>query len=198
MTRILPSTLHGILSAVPTSFKNSIVVILINLDRRSTLINRWNTSIIRIIGYQKSIKIKTPYGHNTDIQSLRAGFCGGGGNIMELAEGGSYGRRYGRRWAHVTLTWLGSVYNSSRGCLSFLFLFSSFVSSLIDNPIVQACLHPSCCARASIDWVANILVFILASHIYTPGYLLEYLPSKASLLDLLFLSLGVSLLCFLP
>ena len=33
----------------------------------------------------------------------------------------------------------------------FSFPFSSFVSSLIDNPIVQACLYPSCCAHASID-----------------------------------------------
>ena len=31
------------------------------------------------------------------------------------------------------------------------FLFSSFVSSLIDNPIVQACLHSYCCAHASVD-----------------------------------------------
>ena len=39
-----------------------------------------------------------------DIQSLRAGFCGGGGNIAALAGSGSYSRRYSRRRAHVTLT----------------------------------------------------------------------------------------------
>ena len=31
-----------------------------------------------MISYWKSIKIKTPYSYNTDIQSLRAGFFGGG------------------------------------------------------------------------------------------------------------------------
>ena len=41
-------------------------------------------------------------------------------------------------------------------------------------------------------------MFILASYIRTLGYLLGYLPSKASLLDLLSLSLGVLLLYFLP
>src|SRR6266567_6800666 len=46
--------------------------------------------------------------------------------------------------------------------------------------------------------VLCVLVFALASHIYTLGYLLGPLPSKASLLDLLFLSLRVLLLCFLP
>ena len=44
----------------------------------------------------------------------------------------------------------------------------------------------------------HALVFILASYIYTLGYLLGHLPSEASLLDLLSLSLGVLLLCFLP
>ena len=39
---------------------------------------------------------------------------------------------------------------------------------------------------------------ILASYIYILGYLLEYLPSKASLLVLLFLFLRVLLLYFLP
>jgi hypothetical protein len=34
------------------------------------------------------MRIKTPYGHNTDIQSLRAGFCGGGGNVTALVENG--------------------------------------------------------------------------------------------------------------
>src|SRR5436853_1893068 len=46
--------------------------------------------------------------------------------------------------------------------------------------------------------VLHVLVFALASHIRTLGYLLGPLPSRASLLDLLFLSLGVLLLCFLP
>jgi hypothetical protein len=46
-------------------------------------------------------------GINTDIQSLRAGFFKGGGNITALAENGSYGRRYSRRYSrhrdHMTL-----------------------------------------------------------------------------------------------
>src|SRR6266700_3256119 len=46
--------------------------------------------------------------------------------------------------------------------------------------------------------VLYVLVFALASYICTLGYLLGPLPSKASLLDLLFLSLRVLLLCFLP
>ena len=46
--------------------------------------------------------------------------------------------------------------------------------------------------------VLYILVFALASYIYTLGYLLGPLSSRASFLDLLFLSLGVLLLCFLP
>ena len=44
----------------------------------------------------------------------------------------------------------------------------------------------------------HALVFVLASHIRTSGYLLGHLPSKASLLALLSLSLGVLPLCFLP
>jgi len=46
--------------------------------------------------------------------------------------------------------------------------------------------------------ILHVLVFILASHICTLSYLLKYLPSKASLLVLLFLSLKMLLLCFLP
>ena len=46
--------------------------------------------------------------------------------------------------------------------------------------------------------VLRVLVFALASYIRTLGYLLEPLPSRASLLDLLFLSLEVLLLYFLP
>ena len=45
--------------------------------------------------------------------------------------------------------------------------------------------------------VLHVLVFVLASHIYTLGYLLRHLPNKASPLILLFLSLGVLLLYFL-
>ena len=41
-------------------------------------------------------------------------------------------------------------------------------------------------------------MFILASYIYTLSYLLGHLPNKASLLVLLFLSLEVFLLYFLP
>ena len=42
------------------------------------------------------------YRYNTDIQSLRAGFFRGGGNVAALTENGSYSRRYGKRRAHVT------------------------------------------------------------------------------------------------
>jgi len=54
-----------------------------------------------------------------DIQSLRAGFCGGGGNITVLAE-----NRYGRRRAHVTgrSRDLKIVYNSDQHCRSSPFL----------------------------------------------------------------------------
>ena len=41
------------------------------------------------------------------------------------------------------------------------------------------------------------LVFVLANYIYTLGYLLRHLPSKASLLALLSLSLKILPLCFL-
>ena len=41
-------------------------------------------------------------------------------------------------------------------------------------------------------------MFALASYIYILGYLLKPLPNKASLLVLLFPSLGVLLLYFLP
>jgi hypothetical protein len=54
---------------------------------------------MKIISYQKSIKIKTPHSYNTDVQSLRAGFFGGGGNVTALAENG----RCGRRRAYITL-----------------------------------------------------------------------------------------------
>ena len=46
--------------------------------------------------------------------------------------------------------------------------------------------------------VLCVLVFALVSYICILGYLLRPLPSKASLLGLLFLSLGVLPLCFLP
>jgi len=54
----------------------------------------------------------------------------------------------------------------------------------------------SWCVRGII--VLCILVSVLASYIRTLGYLLEHLPSKANLLVLLFLSLRVLLLYFLP
>ena len=40
-----------------------------------------------------------PYSYNTDIQSLRAGFFKGGGNVTVLIENG----RCGRRRAYITL-----------------------------------------------------------------------------------------------
>ena len=46
--------------------------------------------------------------------------------------------------------------------------------------------------------VLHVLVFALTSYICTLGYLLRPLPNKASLLGLLFLSLRVLLLYFLP
>src|SRR6266576_534781 len=54
----------------------------------------------------------------------------------------------------------------------------------------------SWCVRGII--VLRVLVSVLASHIYILGYLLGYLPSRASLLVLLFLFLRVLLLYFLP
>src|SRR6266571_4661514 len=46
--------------------------------------------------------------------------------------------------------------------------------------------------------VLRVFLIVLASHICTSGYLLGHLPSKASPLVLLLLSLGVLPLCFLP
>jgi len=46
--------------------------------------------------------------------------------------------------------------------------------------------------------VLRVLVSVLASHIRTSGYLLEHPPSEANLLVLLFLSLRVLPLYFLP
>src|SRR6266704_5333936 len=60
--------------------------------------NRWNAGIVKTISYQKSIKIRTPYRYNTNIQSLRAGFTEGGGDVTALAENG--GTRWA--WSHVT------------------------------------------------------------------------------------------------
>jgi hypothetical protein len=45
-----------------------------------------------------------PHSYNTDVQSLRAGFFRGGGNVIALAENSSYSRRCGRYRAHITLT----------------------------------------------------------------------------------------------
>jgi len=41
-----------------------------------------------MISYLLSIKIRILYKYNTDIQSLRAGFFGGGGNVIALVENG--------------------------------------------------------------------------------------------------------------
>jgi len=41
-----------------------------------------------MISYLLSINIRIPHKHNTDIQSLRAGFFGGGGNVTALVENG--------------------------------------------------------------------------------------------------------------
>jgi len=41
-----------------------------------------------MISYLLSIQIRIPYGYDTDIQSLRAGFFGGGGNVTALVENG--------------------------------------------------------------------------------------------------------------
>src|SRR6266702_8755635 len=46
--------------------------------------------------------------------------------------------------------------------------------------------------------VLYVLVFVLASHICTSGYLLGHLPNKASFLALLSLSLKILPLYFLP
>ena len=59
-------------------------------------------------------------------------------SVTALAENGSYGTRRG----HVTSRDQGIVYNFSRYCLSFPFLFFSFRSSFIDNPIVQVARIP--------------------------------------------------------
>src|SRR6266702_4722469 len=46
--------------------------------------------------------------------------------------------------------------------------------------------------------ILHVLVFVLANYIHTSGYLLGHLPSKASLLVLLLLSLEILPLYFLP
>ena len=56
--------------------------------------------------------------------------------VTVLVENSSYGRRYGRHRGHVTSRDHGSVYNFSRCCLPFPFLFFSFRSLFIDNPII--------------------------------------------------------------
>src|SRR6266571_7075014 len=60
--------------------------------------NGWNAGIIKTISYQKSTKTRTPHRYNTNIQSLRAGFTEGGGDVTALAENG--GTRWA--WSHVT------------------------------------------------------------------------------------------------
>ena len=68
-----------------------------------------------------------------DILSLRAGFFKRGGNIIALAENSSYSRCK----VYITSHDLGIVYNFLCYYLSLLFLFFSFRSLFIDNPIVQ-------------------------------------------------------------
>ena len=57
-------------------------------------------AVIIQISYWKSIKIKTPYSYNIDIQSLKVGFFKRGGNVTALAENSSYSRCR----AYITLT----------------------------------------------------------------------------------------------
>src|SRR6266702_4744764 len=60
--------------------------------------NGWNAGIVKTTSYQKSTKTRTPYKYNTDIQSLRAGFTEGEGDITALAEnGGTWWA-----WSHIT------------------------------------------------------------------------------------------------
>ena len=44
--------------------------------------------------YWKSITIKMPHRYNTDIQSLRAGFIEGGGNVIAQVENGGIQHRW--------------------------------------------------------------------------------------------------------
>ena len=83
-----------------------------------------------------------PYKYNMDIQSLRAGFFKGGGNITALVENGSYSRYYDRYRGHITSRDQGSVYNFLYYYLPFPFLFFSFRSLFIDNLIIQAVYIP--------------------------------------------------------
>jgi len=78
-------------------------------------------------------------------------------HIQQMAANYGYGRHYNRCKAHVTLMWLADCIKPLAALPFLSFPFFSFKSSFIDNPIVQACMHPSCCAHTSIDWVANII-----------------------------------------
>src|SRR6266436_4956665 len=60
--------------------------------------NGWNAGIVKTTSHQKSTKTRTPHRYNTNIQSLRAGFTEGGGDVTALAENG--GTRWA--WSHVT------------------------------------------------------------------------------------------------
>src|SRR6266705_6884545 len=113
-----------------------------------------------MISYQKSIKTRTPHKYNMDIQSLRAGFTEGGGDVTALVENGgtwwawSYVTKGSYKtsaiFCHAAIGSLATsalaallIFEQAHGTTCLLFLFLSFVSSLIDNPIIQACLHPS-------------------------------------------------------
>ena len=115
-----------------------------------------------MISYQQSIKIRTPYGGNTDIQSLRAGFFQRGSNITALANC----HQIAVNCRHVIVS-CGKlplrdqkiVYNFER-----CFRSSCFLSLALD-PRLQTIqsyrlARPSCHARASIDRVANTTALI--------------------------------------
>jgi len=82
-----------------------------------------------------------------DIQSLRAGFFGGGGNVTALVENGGFWQM----WIMVNashVTW--GPHKILSGAAILLLPFSSFGSSFIDYQLYRLA-RPSCRARASID-----------------------------------------------
>ena len=83
-----PGTPPGTLQAAPRDLKNFITNTLTNPDSRSTLTSRQSAGIAKIIGCLLSIKTRIPHRYNMDIQSLRVGFFGGGGNVTALVENG--------------------------------------------------------------------------------------------------------------
>ena len=83
---------------------------------------------MRIISYWKNIKIRTPHRYSMDIQSLRAGFSRGGGNVtaqancprlpqiahvMAQVENGGKLRWNSVGWSHVTKGIVGSLATSA-------------------------------------------------------------------------------------